>query len=82
LKEHGVEKVIPDQKMLAEAYRRERQSAWLRERFVELLRASYKIIERLDIPTDLRERVSAVLNEDNELSWQQAVRTIACTGHS
>ena len=82
LEEHGVAKVIPDDETLTEAYRRERQSAWLRDRFDELLEASYKAVEGLDIPTDLRKRVSAALDEDPELAWNQAVRSIAAGGGS
>jgi Topoisomerase 6 subunit A/Spo11, Toprim domain len=82
LEEHGVTKVIPDDETLTEAYRRERQSAWLRDRFDELLEASYKAIEGLAIPTDLRKRVSAALDEDPELAWNQAIRSIAAGGGS
>jgi hypothetical protein len=77
LEGHGVAKVIPDEATLAEAYRRARQSAWLRDRFDALLEASYKAVEGLDIPTDLRQRVSAALDEDPELAWNQAVRSLA-----
>ena len=80
LEEHGVGKVIPDDETLTEAYRRELQSAWLRDRFDALLEASYKAVEGLDIPTDLRKRVSAALDEDPELAWNQAVRSIAAGG--
>ena len=72
--------MIPDEETLTEAYRRELQSAWLRDRFDELLEASYKAVEGLDIPTDLRKRVSAALDEDPELAWNQAVRSIAAGG--
>ena len=82
LEEHGVTKVIPDEATLIEAYRRELQSAWLRDRFDELLEASYEAVEGLDIPTDLRKRVSAALDEDPELAWNQAVRSIAAGGGS
>ena len=74
--------MIPDEATLVEAYRRELQSAWLRDRFDALLGASYEAVEGLDIPTDLRKRVSAVLDEDPELAWNQAVRSIAASGGS
>ena len=77
LEGHGVAKVIPDEATLTEAYRRVRQSAWLRHRFDALLAASAKAVEGLDIPTDLRKRVSAALDEHPELAWNQAVRSIA-----
>jgi hypothetical protein len=74
--------VIPDDETLTEAYRRELQSAWLRDRFDQLLEASDKAVEGLDIPTDLRKRVSAALDEDPELAWNQAIRSIAAGGGS
>jgi hypothetical protein len=77
LEGHGVAKVIPDEATLTEAYRRARQSAWLRDRFDALLAASHKAVEDPDIPTDLRKRVSAALDEHPELAWNQAVRSIA-----
>jgi hypothetical protein len=80
LEEHGVAKVIPDEAMLTEAYRRELQSAWLRDRFDELLEASYKAVEGLVVPTDLRKQVSAALDDNPELAWNQAVRSIAAGG--
>ena len=40
LEENGVRKVMPDQEMLAEAYRRQRQSVYLKEQFGELLERS------------------------------------------
>ena len=77
LEGHGVAKVIPDEATLVEAYRRERQSAWLRDRFDALLQASHKAVEGLAIPTELRKQVSAALDKHPELAWNQAVRSIA-----
>ena len=43
LEEHGVAKVIPDEATLTEAYRRELQSAWLRDRFDAALAYSERL---------------------------------------
>jgi hypothetical protein len=76
LEEHGVRKVIPDQQMLAEAYRRRRQSACLNKHFGELLERSRQQIAGLDIPVDLQKQVARLLQEKPELSWDDAVAEI------
>ena len=77
LEEHGVRKVIPDQEMLAEAYRRQRQSAYLKEQFGELLERSRQHIASLDVFPDLQGHVARLLQEKPELSWNDAVAEIA-----
>jgi Topoisomerase 6 subunit A/Spo11, Toprim domain len=75
LEEHGVRKVIPDQQMLAEAYRRQRQSAYLKQHFGELLERSRQHIASLDLFPDLQEQVQ-LLQEQPALSWDAAVAEI------
>lgn len=60
-----MQKVIPDDGMLAEAYRRQHQSSLLKERFAELLEASHKAVEQLDIPA-VRGRVQEHLYDNPE----------------
>jgi hypothetical protein len=76
LEEHGVRKVIPDQQMLAEAYRRQRQSAYLKEQFGELLERSRQHIANLYVFPDLQGQVARLLQEQPELSWDAAVAEI------
>jgi hypothetical protein len=76
LEENGVRKVIPDQQMLAEAYRRQRQSAYLKEHFGELLERSLQHIASLDLSPDLHGQVARLLQDQPELSWDAAVAEI------
>jgi hypothetical protein len=73
LEEHGVHKVIPADKVLAEGYRRQYQSAYLGQHFGELLERSREHTMGIEIPPDLREQVARRLQEQPELSWNQAV---------
>jgi Topoisomerase 6 subunit A/Spo11, Toprim domain len=77
LEEHGVRKVIPDQEVLAAAYRRQRQSAYLKKHFGELLERSRQHIARLDVSPDLHGHVAQLLEEQPALSWDDAVAEIA-----
>ena len=73
LKQHGVEKVIPDEAVLAEAYRRRHQSRYITTHFDELIDDSRQHVENLDIPADLQEQVARLLQERPALSWNDAV---------
>jgi hypothetical protein len=77
LEQHGVEKVIPDEAVLAEAYRRQHQSHFLDEHFAELVDRSRQHVENLDIPADLKKHVAQRLQEKPALSWNDAVAEIA-----
>jgi Topoisomerase 6 subunit A/Spo11, Toprim domain len=79
LEEHGVRKVIPDQEMLTDAYLRQRQSAYLKEHFGELLERSRRHIAGLDVSPDLQGHVARLLQEKPALSWNDAVAEIART---
>ena len=79
LEQHGVEKVIPDEAVLAEAYRRQHQSHFLDEHFAELVGRSRQHVENLDIPADLKEHVAQRLQDKPALSWNDAVAEIART---
>ena len=61
LKEHGLEKVVPDDKLLEETYRAFHHSDELREAFEEAER-DFKATE-ITVPEDLREQVRKVLEE-------------------
>jgi hypothetical protein len=72
LKEAGVEKVIPDDKLLDETYRAFHHSDELREAFEEAER-NFKTTE-ITVPEDLREQVRKILEKNKELRWDDAVR--------
>jgi hypothetical protein len=72
-----VQKVIPNDEMLAEGYRRQFQSAYLGQHFGDLMERSREYIRGIEIPFDLREHVARLLRERPSLSWDDAVREIA-----
>jgi hypothetical protein len=74
LKAHGIKKVIPDKDVLAEAYQAFHRSQQLREKFEEL-EEEFEETE-IEVPEDLNEKVRAVLEEHNDLRWDEAVQIV------
>jgi hypothetical protein len=77
LEQHGVRKVIHADKVLAEGYRRQHQSAYLGQHFGKLFERSCEHIKGIEILPDLREQVARRLQERPSLSWSDAVAEIA-----
>jgi hypothetical protein len=74
LKTHGVKKIIPDDAVLAKAYREFHRSQELRDEFEELaedFRAS-----RIAVPKNLQQRVRAVLKRHPDLRWDDAIQIV------
>jgi hypothetical protein len=78
LEEHGIEKVVPDEERLAEAFRLFAHSARVKEIVKAALRDDDR--ETIEVPADLLEQVEAYLEEHPEEPWEVAVRTIAEEG--
>ena len=78
LKAYGIQKVIPDNDMLAEAYQTFHRSQQLREKFDEL-EEEFEETE-IEVPEDLHEKVRAVLEEHNDLRWDEAVQIVLDEG--
>ena len=76
LEKHGVQKVIPTDDVLAEGYRRRFQPAYLGQHFGDLLERPREHIRGIKIPSDLREQVAGLLQEQPTLSWDDAVAEI------
>ena len=74
LKEYGLKKVIPEDKLLEETYRAFHYSDELREAFEEAER-EFEATE-ITVPKDLREQVRKILEEHQELRWDDAVRHV------
>ena len=74
LREHGIEKVIPDRESLDKTYRLFELDARLKGEFERVAKA----ISTADVPVppDLDERVAAILEDEPELRWDAAVRKI------
>ena len=77
LKKHGVEKVIPDDGLLEKMYRQACASAYLQHHADGLIDKSNLVAEKVDVPDNLRRRVSDGLKETPTQSWDEAVSTIA-----
>jgi len=77
LKEYGLEKVIPDDdELLADAYRAFHRSQQLREKFEELVEEFEDDDSEIQVPKDLKERVRAVLDEHDDLRWDNAIQVV------
>jgi hypothetical protein len=74
LKKNGLKKVIPDDKLLEEVYRAFHYSNELFEVFEEA-QEEFKASE-ITVPEDLGEQVRKILEEHQELRWDDAVRNV------
>jgi hypothetical protein len=74
LKKHGIKKVIPGDKLLAEAYRAFHHSQELREVFEQ---AESKFEEtKIKVPKNLGKQVRAILNKNPDLRWDDALEIV------
>ena len=74
LQAYGLEKVLPDDDLLAETYRAFHHSQELRKKF-EQIKDEFKDAE-IEPPTNLQEQVRAVLDEHDDLRWDDAVQIV------
>jgi hypothetical protein len=76
LKAYGLEKVMPDAETLAEAYRAFHRSQQLREKFEEMVDEFDQDAAEVEVPDDLNTQVSAVLAENDDLRWDDAIQIV------
>ena len=76
LKAYGLEKVVPDEDLLAATYRAFHRSHGLRERFEEMARQFDDEAAAADVPDGLEQRVRAVLAEHADLRWDDAIQLV------
>jgi len=74
LKDYGLEKVVPDDDLLAETYRAFHHSHQLREKFEEIEEEFEEEGTEIEVPQNLKEQVGAVLDEHDDLRWDDAVQ--------
>ncbi len=74
LQEYGIDKVIPADDVLAEAYQAFHTGGRLRAEF-EKLKEDFEETE-IVVPKSLRKKVKAVLNENDDLRWDDAVQIV------
>jgi hypothetical protein len=77
LEANGVKKVIPDQQGLTDMYRLAVEARILEASLAEAQEKAKAEAEQVEIPDDLHDRVSALLRESPETSWDAAVPEIA-----
>jgi hypothetical protein len=73
LDDYGLDKVTPDDGVLAETYRAFHRSQQLREKFEELESEFDTEAGEVAIPKDLKQRVREILAEHDDLRWDDAV---------
>jgi hypothetical protein len=75
LKDYGLQKAVPDDDdLLGDAYRAFHHSQELRKKF-EKIKDEFKATE-IELPTNLKEQVRAVLDEHDDLRWDDAVQIV------
>ena len=74
LKDYGIEKVIPDDNLLAEAYQTFHRSQQLRDEFEEL-EENFKD-SKIKVPKNLKKQVRAILTKHADLRWDDAVQIL------
>jgi hypothetical protein len=80
LDEYGLQKVVPDPDVLADAYRAFHRSHQLREMFEEMAVEFDEAAEEVEVPADLSDQVRAKLAEHRELRWDDAVQLVLDPG--
>jgi hypothetical protein len=76
LRAHGLRKVIPDDDLLGKTYRAFHHSQELRKKF-EMLEAEFATAHtEIEVPGNLQEQVSAVLDEHRYLRWDDAIQVV------
>jgi hypothetical protein len=76
LKEYGLKKVIPDDELLAKTYRAFHRSQQLREKFEELEEFEDDEDSEIQVPKNLKKKVRAVLDKNNDLRWDDAIQIV------
>lgn len=74
LKEHGVEKIIPNQGILENAYRRAYQLAEIEKTIRKELKANRQ--NKIEVPDDLEDTIRERFKKHDSLSWDEAIRDI------
>jgi hypothetical protein len=77
LEEHGVEKFVPDNDVLADAFRRAREHAAVQKLINKEIGALRKKLEGLPVPDDLRDEVEEALADDPARTWDSIVMELA-----
>jgi phosphoenolpyruvate-protein kinase (PTS system EI component) len=74
LKAYGLQKVIPADDVLGEAYQTFHPSQQLREKFEEM-KEEFEAT-KIEVPEDLKEQVRAILDKHRDLRWDDAIQIV------
>jgi hypothetical protein len=77
LKAHGVKKIIPNAKTLADAYRRAVMLHLVNEGLDELEADAREVSDKVKVPKTLATQIAARLKKNPALAWDAAVAAIA-----
>jgi hypothetical protein len=75
LEENGIEKIIPDRKLLEEAYREFDRGIRLKKVFEEAEK-NFGESPSIEVPKDLNKKVREVLEENDDLRWDDAILVV------
>jgi hypothetical protein len=76
LRAHGLQKVIPDGELLGKTYQAFHRSQELRKKFEKLEDEFATAHTEIEVPENLQEQVRAVLDEHDDLRWDDAVQIV------
>jgi hypothetical protein len=76
LRDYGLKKVIPDDELLARAYRGFHRSQQLQEKFEEMQSKFDAGATKIEVPGDLKEQVRAILDKHGDLRWDDAIQIV------
>jgi hypothetical protein len=76
LEKHGIAKIVPDATTLKDTWSHFDRGKRLSEEFVKLKKSIDAEPNKSTPPSDLEDRINAILEEDPELSWHEAVHVI------
>jgi len=74
LQEFGIEKVIPDDDLLGQAYVAFHHSRQLRDVFEDAQKQYESEAEKVAVPDNLREQINEILDEHDDLRWDDAIQ--------
>ena len=73
---HGVKKIVPDDKILADAYQRKSQYTVVQKAIQKKLEELHKTLTPATVQTGLREKIEEKLEANSTLTWDAAIAEI------
>jgi hypothetical protein len=78
---HGVKKIVPEEEILAQHFKKEFEYRRARETIEDAIRKARDEVGEIAIPDDLKEQVEGYLKHNPTASWVDAIRAVA-GGHT